>query len=161
MQKLNVLIFFISMLFVSCSNNDQNDLVDSEQEYIETTNLMDFIEKSNPKSTAKGSAGWPYTGCKEFTIKVGSDAIGGTVETKVNHCCNKGVCAAAPIWNLIIGIFGGNQTFFSDPTLKPVDVVESSLIPIGDYDVKVKETSYSLNEDGEIIDLLYVGHKVR
>jgi len=80
------------------------------------------------------------------------------VEFSINHCCVDFVCAEESIWNIFDGIFGRTtpQEYPTEITIK-----NSSSNIIGDYSVSIKTGTYSLDEQGYIKDIVYLGQKIK
>lgn len=114
------------------------------QQSIVTNDLAGYIDSSNG---SESRLGFPFNGCHEFEIEVSAEymGIGGGVTTVILVCCVRALC----IPNF------GNRTQAGIKPGSSFTINDSSTVTFGDHTINIANGVYSINAQGEIVDLKY------
>ncbi|GAA0750023.1 hypothetical protein [Gaetbulibacter jejuensis] len=141
--------FYLLALMITF-NACQKDEASLEQEAIFVKDLNELMDSNKENETSRG---YPWNGCKDYDVKF-TTLFGIEVEFTVTHCCVQGVCATTEVWNLADGLFRSND--FPDE----FNIVNSESFIFEGYSVKIKEGIYQVDDEGNIVDIVYEAVKL-
>jgi len=148
--KINFRLFFAFVLFFLIALNS------TAQNSTETTDLKTFHEFDGNQNNR--TSGWPWNGCKEFTITI---IVGGIeVEFNVLNCCVMGICQDASVWAFFYDMTFDRSVVKDPKDIKEIKVIRSKEVRIGNYKVRVKEGVYQLDKEGRPKNLVYLGRPI-
>lgn len=115
--------------------------------------LYDVVEKPTGNLNKSLTNTYPWTGCKKYKVKLNVFLIG-EIETEINHCCVKGVCASSEMWNLLDLVLGENL-LNKQSKIKKITVINSSSWSVDKYTISIAEGDYTIDKEGRVNNLKF------